>query len=124
MTKQGFAQFRAEEVDAGMNYAYEKCRVRLDRFLLADFGNHAGAIRLTDKVTPRKAATEAIFTWIRKGRHLRFQPNILEAYVRAIAKMMAERSPLTVQKRERDARAAEIAAVGAPNRYAQQSQGW
>ncbi len=125
----GFAEFSTEEIDVGMEKGYS-LGIRLDRFILRDIANHAGAMRLARqaqlerRVDPREVMLEAIRHYEqnkRGGRRLpRHHP---EAYVRAFAQMLNGRVPAVIKKRERDARKAEAAAIGVPNDYERASRG-
>lgn len=108
--EQGFREFVFAELDVGYNYALSVCGVRLDFATLRVAGNHAGAIRKAKGVTPRVAAVEALRAY-EKRNHVDIAHDRFEAYIRAIAKMMSERNPRTVTKRNRERELADIKAA-------------
>lgn len=99
-TECGFEEFSSDELDAGYNWAIDKCGIRVDYGVLRKVGNHAGAIRKAKQCLPRVAATKALRAYERGNYPLpaaKFQ-----AYVRSIAKMMNERKNRELRRRERE----------------------
>lgn len=109
-TEQGFREFTFAELDVGYHYALSACGVRVDFATLRIAGNHAGTIRKAKGVTPRVAAVEALRAY-EKRNHVGIAHNRFEAYIRSIAKMMSERNPKTVIKRNRERVLADIQAA-------------
>jgi hypothetical protein len=89
--KIGFAEFESDEVRVGLNYALEKKGERLHHETLRVVGSTAGAIMQTKRCAPRVAAYQALHQYAQHNR-LNFAPDRFEAYIRAIAKMMSDRS--------------------------------
>ncbi len=87
----GFAQFETDEVQVGLDYALEKTGVKLYHSTLRAVGSTAGAIMQTRKCGPRTAACQALHGYAQRNR-FDFPEEKFEAYVRAIAKMMSDRS--------------------------------
>ena len=113
--ERGFAEFSSSEVDVGYSYAIDVSHEQITRETLRVAGNQAGAIfkakrEKQEKCDPRRAATEALRGYIRRN-HLSMTTYRFEAYVRGIAKMLAERSPRTVAKRNRERVLADLRAA-------------
>jgi|SRR3989338_4919846 len=111
----GFSEFSSAELDVGYNYAISVCREQITRETLRVAGNQAGAIfkakrEKQEKCDPRQAATEALRAYCRRN-YLSMAMYRFNVYVRSIAKMLSERNPQTIAKRNREREAAEIRAA-------------
>jgi hypothetical protein len=87
----GFAQFETDEVLIGLDYALQHTGVKLVHDTLRIAGSTAGAIMQEKGCKPRTAACQALHRYAQRNR-LDFPHDRFEAYVRAIAKMMSDRS--------------------------------
>jgi len=109
----GFKLFSNEELGVGIAYAAAKDKVTLDYGRLRTLANDAGKTRLNGggKLTPRDAASRAVKAFLRTYRGVHFTERSYQGYVHAIAKMMSERNPRTLSKRQREADVEEILAI-------------
>ena len=112
LQQESFREFNSSELDVGYNYAVEQCSCRVDYAALKRIGNEAGAIRKARGCPANEAAKKALDAYIKRNRISSMQVMRRQAYIRSVAKMLSERNPATVAKRNREAREAELAAVG------------
>ena|SRR3989344_6413938 len=108
--EQGFEEFKSGEIDVGLDHAARTKGIRLTREVMRVAGNHAGAIRKAQRVTPRVAVVQALRAY-EKRNNLDISHDRYEAYIAGIAKMLSERNPATARKRRTEREVAEIKAV-------------
>ena len=113
--ERGFSEFTSAELDIGYKYAIDVSHEQITRETLRVAGNQAGAIfkakrEKQEKCDPRQAATEALRGYCQRN-HLSMSIYRFNAYVRGIAKMLSERNPQTVAKRNRERVLADIQAA-------------
>ncbi len=105
-----FPLFSDEEVHVGRDYVLQKYHLTLDYARLRRLANTAGTTRINaeKKLTPRESATRALRAFEREFPGSKMSERYFEGYVHAIAKMLAERSPRTRAKRQREKEMEEL----------------
>lgn len=93
MTQARFTEFDSEEISMGLTWASAQCGVTLHHDALRIVGNEAGGLMRSLKLNPRDATARAI-RQVERRKGITIPPERFEAYVKAVAKMLSNRSGL------------------------------